>query len=62
VAERTEQVRTALCGEQLAQPPVVAAAFAATMRSQVAVLSTLNAEITTMQGEVAAHCWPAPRR
>jgi len=55
VAERAEQIRTALRAEQLTQPPAVAAAYAATVRSQVAVLATLNAEIATMQGEVAAH-------
>jgi transposase len=55
VAERTEQIHTELRTEQLTQPPAVAAAYAATVRSQVAVLTTLNTEITTMQGEVAAH-------
>ena len=55
VAERAEQIQTALRTEQLAQPPAVAAAYAATVRSQVAVLTTLNAEIATMQGEVDAH-------
>ena len=55
VAERAEQIQTALRAEQLTQPATVAAAYAATVRSQVAVLATLNAEIATMQGEVAAH-------
>jgi transposase len=55
VAERTEQIHTELRTEQLTQPPAVAAAYAATVRSQVAVLTTLNTEIATMQGEVAAH-------
>jgi transposase len=55
VAERAEQIRTALHAEQLTQPAAVAAAYAATVRSQVAVLTTLNDEIATMQGEVAAH-------
>jgi transposase len=55
VAERAEQIQTALRSEQLGQPPAVAAAYAATVRSQVAVLATLNAEIATMQGEVASH-------
>jgi transposase len=55
VAERADQIQTALRAEQLAQPAAVAAAYAATVRSQIAVLTTLNAEITTMQGEVAAH-------
>ena len=55
MAERVEQIHTALRAEQLTQPPVVAAAYAATVRSQVAVLTTLNAEVDTMEGEVAAH-------
>ena len=55
VAERAEQIQTVLRAEQLTQPPAVAAAYAATVRSQVAVLTTLNAEIATMQEEVAAH-------
>jgi transposase len=55
VAERAEQIQTALRTDQLTQPPAVTAAYAATVRSQVAVLATLNAEIATMQGEVAAH-------
>ena len=55
VGERTEQIQNALRAEQLTQPPAVAAAYAATVRSQVAVLTTLNAEIATMEGEVAAH-------
>jgi len=47
VAERTEQIQAALRAEQLTQPPAVAAAYAAMVRSQVAVLTTLNAEIAT---------------
>jgi len=55
VAERAEQIQTALRAEHLGQPPAVAAAYAATVRSQLALLATLNAEIATMQGEVTAH-------
>jgi len=55
VAERAEQIQDALRGEHLTQPPTITAAYAATVRSQVAVLITLSAEITTMQGEVEAH-------
>jgi transposase len=53
--QRAEQIQTALRAEQLTQPPAVAAAYAATVRSQVALLTTLNAEITTMEAEVSAH-------
>ena len=62
VAERAEQIRTALRTEQLTQPPAVAAAYAATVRSQVAVLTVLNTEIDTMEGEVSRTFWPAPGR
>lgn len=55
VAERAEQTQNALRAEQLTQPATVAAAYAATVRSQVALLTTLNTEITTMQGEVAVY-------
>jgi transposase len=53
MAERAEQIRSALRAEQLTQPPAVA--YAAIVRSQVAVLTVLNTEIATMQAEVAAH-------
>jgi transposase len=55
VIERAEQIQTVLRTEQLTQPPAVAAAYAATVRSQVAVLATLNAEIAALQDEVATH-------
>jgi transposase len=55
LGERAEQIQTALRTERLSQPPAVAAAYAATVRSQVALLVTLNTEIATMQGEVEAH-------
>jgi transposase len=55
VDQQAEQIRTALRTEQLTQPPAVAAAYAAIVRSQVAVLATLNTEIATMQDEVTAH-------
>jgi transposase len=55
VAERAEQIRAALRTEHLTQPPAVTAAYAATVRSQVAILAVLNTEIATMQSEVTAH-------
>jgi len=55
LAVRAEEIRTALRTEQLGQPPAVTAAYAATVRSQVAVLRTLDNEIATMQSEVSAH-------
>lgn len=60
VAEKAEAIRLALRAEHLAQPAVVSAAYAATVRAQVAILATLNAEITTMQEQVEAHVGQHP--
>jgi transposase len=48
-------IQAALRSRQLAQPPTVAGAYAATVRAQVAILTTLNTEIATLQGQVEAH-------
>jgi transposase len=48
-------IAAALRTEQLSQPDVVTAAYAATVRAQVTILTTLQAQITTMQGQVEAH-------
>jgi hypothetical protein len=45
VSAKAEKVQTALRAEQLGQPPVVAAAHAATVRVQVAILTTLQTQI-----------------
>jgi transposase len=55
VPERAAQILAALRTPQLAQPPVVAGAYAATVRAQVAILTVLNAEIKTMEQQVEAH-------
>jgi transposase len=55
IAAKAEKIVTALRTEQLGQPTVVAAAYAATVRTQVAILTTLNAEIKTMEEQVGAH-------
>jgi transposase len=54
-AVRAEQIATVLRGEQLGQPPVVAAAYAATVRAQVAILTVLNTQIKVMEEQVEAH-------
>lgn len=51
-AERAQHIKAALRADHLTQPPAVAAAYAAMVRSQVVVLTALNAEIATMQREV----------
>jgi len=42
----------ALRGPQLGQPPAVTAAYAATVRSLIAVITTLNEQVKALQGPV----------
>ena len=55
VAAKAEAIAAALGDEHLGQPAVVTAAYAAAARAQVAILTTLNAEIETMEEQVEAH-------
>jgi transposase len=54
-AAKAEAIATALRAEHLGQPAVVTAAYAATVRAQVAILTVLNTEIKTMEEQVEAH-------
>ncbi len=53
--DKADVIRTALRTEQLRQPPAVTAAYAATVRAQVAVIGTLNTQIKSMGAQVEAH-------
>ena len=55
VVGKAAQVQAALRAEQLAQPPVVAAAYAVSVRALVALLVTLNEQVTALQGQVTAY-------
>jgi transposase len=48
-------IQAALRTEHLGQPPVVAAAYAATTRATLAVLAVLNEQIRELEDEVEAH-------
>src|SRR5438045_86773 len=48
-------IMAALRGAQLGQPPAITAAYAATVRSLIAVITTLNEQVKILQGQVAAH-------
>jgi Transposase/Transposase IS116/IS110/IS902 family len=48
-------VLAALRSEQLAQPAVLAGAYAATVRSLIAVITALNEQVTVLQGQVEEH-------
>jgi transposase len=50
---RAEAIVAALRSEQLTQPPAVAAAYAATVRSLTALIDAFNAQIAAMDKEVA---------
>jgi len=54
-AAKAETIAAALRADHLGQPAVVSAAFAAIVRAQVAILTTLNTEIKTMEEQVEAH-------
>jgi transposase len=55
IAERIDAILAALRSPQLGQPPALTAAYAATVRSLVAVLTTLNEQVSSLQGQVEAH-------
>ncbi len=55
ITDRTDAILAALRSEQLGQPPALTAAYAATVRSLIAVITTLNEQVTALQGQVEAH-------
>ncbi|HEY2266039.1 MAG TPA: IS110 family transposase [Streptosporangiaceae bacterium] len=55
VTERATAVLAALRGEHLGQPPVLTAAYAATVRSLIAVITVLNEQVKVLQGQVEEH-------
>jgi transposase len=55
VAGKTDAVLAALRGEQLGQPAALTAAYAATARSLIALITTLDEQVKSLQGQVEAH-------
>src|SRR6266568_481922 len=55
IPDRATAILAALRGEQLGQPPAVTAAYAATVRSLIAVITTLNEQVKALQGQVEKH-------
>ena len=55
IPEKTARIQAALRAAHLGQPDVVASAYAATVRSAVAVMAVLNEQIKILQGQVEAH-------
>lgn len=54
VPAKAEAIVTALRAEQLAQPPAVAAAYAATVQSLSTIIATFNGQIATLGEQVSA--------
>jgi hypothetical protein len=55
VPTKAAAIQATLRTEHLGQPSIVAGAYAAAVRAQVAILTVLNTEIATMQEQVKAH-------
>jgi transposase len=55
ITEKATRIQTVLRSEHLGQPEVLTTAYAATTRSAVAVLTTLNEQVSILQGQVDAH-------
>jgi transposase len=55
IADKTDAILAALRGEHLGQPAALTAAYAATARSLVAVITTLNEQVKILEGQVEAH-------
>jgi transposase len=55
IPAKAERIRAVLRTAHLGQPDVVAAAYAASVRALIAVLGTLNEQVTTLQGQVEAY-------
>jgi transposase len=52
ITERATAILAALRSEQLGQPAAVTAAYAVTVRSLIALITVLNEQVKTLQGEV----------
>jgi hypothetical protein len=54
IPDKATAILAALRGEHLGQPPAVTAAYAATVRSLIAVITVLNEQVKVLQGQVEA--------
>jgi len=52
ITDKATAILAALRGPQLGQPPAVTAAYAATVRSLIAVITVLNEQVKVLQGQV----------
>jgi hypothetical protein len=52
IKDKTDVILAALRGEHLGQPPALTAAYAGTVRSLIALITALNEQVKTLQGQV----------
>ena len=55
IPAKAGQIQAVLRAAHLGQPDIVTAAYAASVRALIAVLGTLNEQVTTLQGQVEAY-------
>jgi transposase len=55
IPDKATAILAALRSEQLGQPEALTAAYAATVRSLIAVIATLNEQVKILQGQVEEH-------
>ena len=55
IADKTDAILAALRGEHLSQPPALTAAYVVTVRSLIAVITTLNEQVRTLEEQVREH-------
>ena len=55
ITDKATAILAALRGQQLGQPAALTAAYAATARSLIAVITTLNEQVKVLQGQVEDH-------
>jgi hypothetical protein len=55
IKDKTDAILAALRGEHLGQPPALTGAYAATVRSLIAVIITLNEQVTVLEEQVRDH-------
>jgi transposase len=55
IPDKATAILAALRAEQLGQPEVLTAAYAATVRALIAVIAALNEQVKTLQGQVGEH-------
>jgi len=55
IKDKCDAILAALRSEHLGQPPALTAAYAATVRSLIAVITTLNEQVKTLEEQVREH-------